>query len=95
MDDVLKLMGLIYKAHKMIYGEELINRMKDVKLLFIASDISDKSRARLLKKCHFYDIDIIDKYSSDELSNSIGKENIKALGITDKGFKETILKKIK
>ena len=95
MDDVLKLMGLIYRAHKMIFGEELVKRIKDVKLLFIASDISDKSRARFEKKCHFYNIEIIDRYSSDELSNSIGKQNIRALGITDKGFSETILKKIK
>ena len=94
MDDVLKLMGLIYRAHKLIFGEELVKRIKDVKLLFIASDISDKSRARFEKKCHFYDIEIIDRYDSDELSDSIGKQNIKALGITDKGFKETILKKI-
>ena len=95
MDDVLKLMGLIYRAHKMIFGEELIKNIKNVKLLFLASDISDKSRARYEKKCHFYNIDIIDIYSSEQLSDSIGKQNIKALGITDKGFKETILIKIK
>lgn len=95
MDDVLNLLGLVYRAKKIILGEEILNRFKDVKLLFLASDISIKSKERFEKKCHYYQVEYIDKYDSDQLSNALGKNNIKAIGIIDAGFKKSILKKLK
>ena len=95
MDSVLKLLGLVYRAKKLVLGEEVLERISDVKLMFIASDSSEKSKERYLKKCHFYNIEYIDKYNSLDLSSSIGKNNVKLIGIIDEGFKKTLLKKIK
>ena len=95
MDSVLKLLGLVYRAKKIVLGEEVLESIKDVKLMLIASDTSDKSVERYLKKCHYYNIEYISKYSSDELSNALGKNNIKLIGIVDEGFKQSLLKKIK
>ena len=94
MDKILNNLGLAYRARKVVLGEEVLNRIEDVKLLFIASDISDKSRQRFEKKCFYYDIQHIDTYSSKELSDSIGKNNVKVLGITDEGFAKNMFKNI-
>ena len=94
MDSVIKLLGLVYRANKMVLGEEVLNQIKNVKLIFIASDISEKSRQRYLKKCSYYNIEYIDCLSGEQLSNALGKNNIKVIGITDNGFKKSLLEKI-
>ena len=95
MDSVLTLLGLVYRARKAFLGESVLDSLKDVKLMFLASDISEKSRERYLKKCAFYNIEHIDGFSSEELSNALGKKNIKVIGVIDEGFKTSILKKMK
>ena len=93
MADALKTLGLAYRARKTVLGEEVLNRIGKVKLLLIASDISEKSRERYEKKCYYYGIDHIDDYSSNELSEALGKNNVKVIGILDEGFKDALLKK--
>ena len=92
MADKLNTLGLAYRARKAVLGEEVLNRIDKVKLLFIASDISEKSRERYEKKCHYYKIDHIDEYSGEQLSLALGKNNVKVVGILDKGFKDALLK---
>ena len=94
MDEVLKLLGLIYRAKKLLLGEEVLNQIEKVKIMFIASDTSEKNRIRYEKKCHYYQIKHIDKYDSEQLSNALGKNKIKLIGIIDKGFTELIQKKL-
>ena len=93
MDNVLNLLGLAYRARKLVLGEVVLKRIKDVKLLFLASDISPKSKERFLKKCHYYQIAWIDSFSTEDLSMALGKENVRVIGITDDGFSQAILKK--
>lgn len=92
MDKRLSTIGLAYKAQKIVLGEEVLNQINKVKLLIIASNISIKSRERFLKKCDFYNIDYIDSFSCEELSKALGKKTIKVIGITDDGFKKSIIK---
>ncbi len=89
--ETLRLLGLIYRAKKMILGEEILSQIKKVKLVIIASDISEKSRERILKKCDYYQIGYIDRYTGEELSKALGKSNVKSIGIIDDGFKKKIL----
>ncbi|MBQ1900328.1 MAG: ribosomal L7Ae/L30e/S12e/Gadd45 family protein [Erysipelotrichaceae bacterium] len=92
MADKLNTLGLAYRARKAVLGEEVLNRIDKIKLMFIASDISEKSRERYEKKCHYYKIDRIDEYSGEQLSSALGKNNVKVVGILDKGFKDALLK---
>ncbi len=92
MADKLNTLGLAYRARKAVLGEEVLNRIDKIKLMFIASDISEKSRERYEKKCHYYKIDHIDEYSGEQLSSALGKNNVKVVGILDKGFKDALLK---
>lgn len=95
MDKILQLLGLIYKAKKMVISEdEVLDHLSTIRYMFIANDISTKSKERFLKKCSYYKIDYSDKYSSEDLSKSIGKDNVKVIGITDKGFVKSIKEKI-
>lgn len=95
MNNVLKILGLAYKARKAVLGEEVINRISKVRLMFLASDLSIKSRERYEKKCFYYSIRSIDSYSGEELSAALGRNNVKVIGITDEGFARSIIKNIK
>lgn len=94
MDSLLSLIGLMYKAKKLILGETILEEIDSVKFLFIASDASDKTKERFIKKCNYYKINYCVDLDSKSISNAIGKDNIKVLGVIDEGFKETVLKKI-
>ena len=89
----MNLLGLAYRANKTVLGEQVLKKIRKVKLLILASDISEKSRERYLKKCHYYRIDSMEDFNSVELSQALGKENVKVIGILDEGFKKAILKK--
>lgn len=93
MDNRLNTLGLAYRAKKIVLGEEVLNQIKLVKLMIISSNISDKSRERFLKKCHYYNIDYIDEFDYETISKALGKENVKVVGIVDEGFAKSILKK--
>ncbi len=93
MDSVLTLIGLMYRANKLLFGETVLENMSSVCYLIMANDASEKTKERYLKKCHFYNIDCLMDYSSSELSKSLGKKNIKVIGLIDKGFMKTLLKK--
>ena len=94
MNDVLSLLGLIYRANKLCIGENCLVNLKKIKFLFIASDASIKSKERYLKKCAYYKIPYTLNYSSSSLSGSIGKNNVKVVGVVDDGFKKLVLSKI-
>lgn len=94
MNDVLSLLGLIYRANKLCLGENCLDNFKKIKFLFIASDASIKSKERYLKKCAYYNIPYVLNYSSLQLSSSIGKNNVKVIGIIDAGFVKLVLSKI-
>jgi len=95
MNSVLSLLGLIYISKKLVLGEEVLNQIKKVKFLFIASDASDKTKERYLKKCDYYNIPYTTNFSGEQLAKSLGKANIKIIGIIDEGFTQTILNKLK
>lgn len=93
MDKTLNTLGIAARAKKLIYGSEMLKTFDKVKLLIIANDISIKSKERFMKKCHFYNVPVIEDYDSETISRALGKRNVKAVGLTDEGFKKTILTK--
>ena len=93
MDKILSTLGIVYKAKMIVLGEEVLNQISDIKLIIIASDISEKSRQRFLKKCDFYNISYINEFTASQISNALGKNNVKVVGIIDEGFKNSLLNK--
>lgn len=94
MEKTLQTLSLARKANKLITGEEFVTdaiRKNKVYLVFLASDAGVNTSKKIHDKTTFYKIPLIDTYTSDELSNAIGKVRM-VIGITDLGFATSIKK---
>lgn len=84
----LNLLGLAQRAGKLISGEETVLatiRSQKSKVVVVASDASPKSIKQFKDKCETYGVALNLDYTSDEISQAIGKSR-KNCAITDKGF---------
>lgn len=86
MDNFLNTLGLCARSRKIISGDLLFKKMSQVKLLVLAVDASERTKSQIHKKAYFYNIQVIEKYDSDEISKSVSLNNRKAIGIIDEGF---------
>lgn len=89
----LNLLGLAQRAGKLVSGEDLC--LKELRsgtchLMIIASDASNRTKDRFDKKSYFYKVKVIDDFTTNELSNAIGKENRKTIAIIDPGFAKSL-----
>ncbi len=86
--------GLAYRARKVTVGTELtIQALRNgqVFLILLATDASDLTKKKIYDKSKSYAVEVIEKYSSLELSQSIGKQDIKVIGLTDRGFAQLLM----
>lgn len=67
-------------------------RQKQAKLVFLASDASENTKKRVLDKASFYDVPVLETFDTATLSKAVGRNNIKALAITDQGFANMFIK---
>lgn len=87
-DQFLNFLGIALRAGKLVSGTDLtIKGVRDntVKLVIIASDCSERTKKTLNDKTDYYQVSLIDTFSSEELKKSIGKDR-KVMGITDLGI---------
>jgi ribosomal protein L7Ae-like RNA K-turn-binding protein len=92
----LNILGLAYKAGKLVVGEDAVLRMlklKKLKLVLIAKDSSPKTIDKFDRKGFFYQTPISLEYTCEELSQALGKPMCKILGLTDQGFLEALIRK--
>ena len=93
MDSVLNILGLAYKARKAVLGEEVLNRISKVRLIFLASDLSEKQlRAFQLAdnktgELATWDLGLLDS----ELSGLAGLFDMSLFGFIPKKGKEESL----
>ena len=94
MDKVLSYLGLARRAGKILFGDEILENFSrgSISLLFLAKDISPKSRDRFAKKCLYYKVPLIEDYSADELSAALGRPIVKTAAVCDHGFAKAIQK---
>lgn len=84
-----KNLGLAYVAKKVVLGTDFVIerlRKKQVYLILLATDASDPTKKKINDKAKTYQTTVVEKYTTDELSQAIGKKNIKVIGVIDKGF---------
>ncbi|MGD9963732.1 MAG: YlxQ-related RNA-binding protein [Candidatus Izemoplasmatales bacterium] len=88
-EKTLSFLGLCQKAKKLVSGEafslEKIKN-KEAQLVFLASDAGVNTTKRIKDKSLFYEIEVIEDFTTEELSKAIGKNNRKVIAILDKGF---------
>ena len=89
MNKVLSLLGLAKRAGKVIVGTDAVIsklQVNDLHLIFIAKDSSLATIDKIEKKAFYYNVRIIKSFTSDEISNAIGSNNNKVIGISDPVF---------
>jgi ribosomal protein L7Ae-like RNA K-turn-binding protein len=90
---VLNLLGLAFKARKIITGEEKVIRLlqnQKAKIVFVASDASNRTIDNFKRKCFFYKVEVNFNFNTEELTTALGKTLVKILAITDQGFYESL-----
>ena len=86
---ILNLLGLAQRARKVTLGEEFVLKelSKDQSnLVFLASDAGENIKNKIIKKTNYYSVNLINTFTTIELSKAIGKENRKVILVSDKGF---------
>ena len=94
MNKVLSLLGLAKRAGKVIVGTDAVIsklQVNDLHLIFIAKDSSLATIDKIEKKAFYYNVRIIKSFTSDEISNAIGSNNNKVIGISDPGFAKAMI----
>ena len=93
MNKILNLLGLAQCAGKTISGESFCIdaiRNKTTQLVFLARDAGVNTTKRILDKAQFYQVKVINYFTSSELSKAIGKNNRMVVAICDPGFAKKI-----
>lgn len=89
MDKILSNLGLCQKAGGLISGYDIVYEgIKNNKVLyiFLASDASNNTKKQVYDKAKSYNIEVCDKFSSDELNKSTGNLNKMVFGVVNRGF---------
>ena len=93
MHKVLQLLGLAFRAKKVISGEDFCIeaiRKNEAKYVFLASDAGVNTTKKVTDKANYYKIMVDTNFTSAELSSAIGKTNRMVVAITDSGFAKKI-----
>lgn len=94
MKKALNLLGLMARAGKIVTGEDLIIkniRENKLSLLLIATDCGKATTKKLCDKADYYNVKTLTCFTTQEISQSIGKNNRVAIGITDIGFSKKLI----
>ena len=76
------------RSGNIIIGENLVvSALKEGKLcyVFLASDTGPNTTKKILDKSKFYEVEVNNEYDTLSLSQALGKENIKVIGIKKSG----------
>lgn len=95
MQNKLNTLGLCARARKIVTGEDLVLeaiRKGKAKLVFLANDAGPNTTKSIKDKSAFYNVDVIDSFSSEDLSKAIGAKNRKVVAVTDEGFAKNLKK---
>lgn len=97
MNKILNLLGIARRAGKLVMGtDSLLNTLpsRKIKLIFLASDVSDSTYDKIDRKAYYYQVPVVNIFSTEELSQALGVSSIKIIGIIDEGFTKSILKEL-
>ena len=87
MDKILSNLGLCARARGLVDGTDIVCSelaLGKICLIFLASNSSENTKKKIRNKANYYNVEVIESYSSEELSSAIGKENRMVVGISNK-----------
>lgn len=97
------LLGIAKKAGRVVAGTNLVtdavragSSSKCPRAVFLASDVSDNTRKRITNCCTYYEVPLYPiPLTIAEIGDAIGKSgNVSAVGITDEGLCDALVKLI-
>lgn len=90
-------LGLAARARKIAIGETAIQLItsKKAKIVFLASDSSDRTHSRVQRICNSCAVPCVDRFTSDEISSAIGQFNRMIVVVTEEGLAKQILNCLK
>ncbi len=86
--------GLAFRARKVVVGTDLTLtslRNGKVALIVLATDASHTTKKKVYDKAKTYQTEVLEVLTSFELSHALGKDDIKVIGITDRGFSQLLM----
>ena len=94
MNRTLNYLGIARRAGFLVSGTDAViaSLEKKTKLVVIATDASSATKDKLNRKCYFYKVNILEYFTTEELSTAVGYNNPKVLAVTDEGIVKQILK---
>lgn len=95
---MINTIGLAYRARKVAVGTEMtIDRMRKhaLHLVVLATDCSHTTKKKIYDKAKTYGVEVLEVLSSDEISRALGKDDIKVIGISDRGFSQLLMNQIR
>lgn len=93
MNKILNYLGIAKRAGYFISGTDAViaGLSKKVKLVILASDASSATKDKIIKKCYYYHVKIVEQFTTEEIASAIGQVNPKVIAITDKGIAKQII----
>lgn len=91
---ITNTLGLALCARKVTVGTDItITALRNGKLylILLATDASHTTKKKVYDKAKTYQVEVIEELKSFEISNALGKEDIKVIGISDKGFSQLLM----
>lgn len=96
-DPVLSLISLAKKSHHLVSGEfqtmEALMSM-EAKLVIVSEDASENTKKKFSDKTKYRNVPMVCFETKENLGHAIGQKERAVIGITDRGFSESIRKKL-
>ena len=95
MVKILSNLGLCARARGLVDGTDIVCSLmanNRIYLVFLANDASENTKKKIRNKANYYNVEVQESYSSEELSSAIGKVGRMVVGISNESFLK-ILKK--
>lgn len=93
----LNYLGIAKRSGNLICGTDMVVKSLPagkIKLILLASDASNNTKDKIIKKAFYYQIQVCETFDSDCLSKAIGKDHIMVIAIIDEGLKNAFLKEV-
>ena len=99
MDNVLSFLGLARRGNALVMGEEPVGaaaRAKDARLILVAKDAADNTKRRAGHFAESGDCILLPlPYEKDDLGSALGRSSVALLALTDIGFANALVQKLK
>ena len=94
-EEIVKTLGLANRAKKIVYGfDNIVNGLKDniIVAIYTLKDLDGDSIKQLRSKSSYYNVPLYEIFDIENIHNITGKDNIKMIGLIDRGFYNLIIK---